>query len=118
MKVRSHSSATFVMLVFHKRATWIPTWLLFMKEESLLSVELVMLVLHEKGQWIDTLHQFMYLGKKPFQCDICDYSCSQKRDLNKHVASVHEEKKGFQVHLTFNKTVDNFLKLLFLHHHR
>ena len=25
-------------------------------------------------------------GKKPFQCDICAYSCSQKRDLNKHVA--------------------------------
>ena len=33
--------------------------------------------------------------KKPINCDICDYSCSQKRILNKHVAPVHEEKKPY-----------------------
>ena len=32
-------------------------------------------------------------GKKPFKCDICDYSCSQIGNLEKHVASVHENKK-------------------------
>ena len=31
-------------------------------------------------------------GKKPFKCDICDYTCSQKSNMKRHVASVHEEK--------------------------
>ena len=34
--------------------------------------------------------------KKPFKCDICDYRCSQKSNMNKHVASVHEGKKPFK----------------------
>ena len=34
---------------------------------------------------IRTVHE----GNKPSKCDVCDYSCSQKRDLNQHVASVH-----------------------------
>ena len=29
-------------------------------------------------------------GKKIFKCDICDYSCSQKGKVKKHIASVHE----------------------------
>ena len=33
---------------------------------------------------------------RPFQCDICDYSCSQKRELKIHIESVHERKKPFQ----------------------
>ena len=32
-------------------------------------------------------------GKKPFECDICDYSFSWKSNFIKHVASVHEGKK-------------------------
>ena len=28
-------------------------------------------------------------GKKPFKCDICDYSFSEKSSMNKHVKSVH-----------------------------
>ena len=32
-------------------------------------------------------------GKKPFKCEICDYSCSLKRTLKKHVAAVHEGEK-------------------------
>ena len=32
---------------------------------------------------------------KPFKCNICDYSCSQKGHMNKHVASVHGGKKPF-----------------------
>ena len=32
-------------------------------------------------------------GKKPFKCDICDRSFSLKSHMNRHVASVHEGKK-------------------------
>ena len=34
--------------------------------------------------------------KKPFKCEICDYSCAQKRSLNIHVAAVHEGNKPFK----------------------
>ena len=33
--------------------------------------------------------------KKPFKCDMCDYSFSEKGSLKKHIASVHEGKKPF-----------------------
>ena len=33
---------------------------------------------------------------KPFKCDMCDYSCSQKKSMNIHVASVHKVKKPFK----------------------
>ena len=32
-----------------------------------------------------------------YKCSICDYNCSQKGDLTKHIASVHEGKKTFTV---------------------
>ena len=35
-------------------------------------------------------------SKKPFECDICDYSFSQKNNMKTHVASVHEENKPFK----------------------
>ena len=35
-------------------------------------------------------------GIKPFKCDICDYYCSQKSDMNTYVVSVHEGKKPFK----------------------
>ena len=31
-------------------------------------------------------------GKKPFKCSICDYKCSQKGQLTKHISSNHEIK--------------------------
>ena len=34
--------------------------------------------------------------KKPFNCEICDYSCTQKTDMTQHVSSVHEKKKPFK----------------------
>ena len=34
-----------------------------------------------------------YQIKEPFKCNICEYSCSQERNMNRHVASVHDEKK-------------------------
>ena len=35
-------------------------------------------------------------GKKPFKCDICDQSFSQKGNLSKHTASVHDSNKLFK----------------------
>ena len=35
----------------------------------------------------------VHQGKKPFKCNICDYSISQRSDMNRHVESVHEVKK-------------------------
>ena len=37
--------------------------------------------------------------KKPIKCDICNYSCSEKKDLKKHVEAVHEGKKPFKCDL-------------------
>ena len=34
--------------------------------------------------------------KKPFKCDNCDYSFSEKGSLKKHLESVHEKKKPFK----------------------
>ena len=34
--------------------------------------------------------------KKPFKCDMCDYSFSEKGSLKRHIASVHEGKKPFK----------------------
>ena len=41
-------------------------------------------------------HIKIHEGKKPFNCDICNYRCSQKGDMKTHVASVHEGKKPFK----------------------
>ena len=35
-------------------------------------------------------------GKKPFKCDLCDYSFSRKDNMNNHIASVHKGKKQFK----------------------
>ena len=32
-------------------------------------------------------------GKKKHECPICDYSCSKKGSLGKHIQSVHKRKK-------------------------
>ena len=34
--------------------------------------------------------------KKPFKCEICDFSASQKSVKDLHVAAVHEGKKPFK----------------------
>ena len=31
-------------------------------------------------------------GKKSFKCNICEYSCSEKSNMNKHIRAVHEGK--------------------------
>ena len=35
-------------------------------------------------------------NKKPFKCEICDYSFSQKGGLEQHVAAIHEKKKLYK----------------------
>ena len=35
-------------------------------------------------------------GKKLFKCEICDYTCSQKKEMKKHIGLVHEGKKTFK----------------------
>ena len=35
---------------------------------------------------MDLVHE----GKKPFQCNICEYSTSQKQHLQTHIESVHQ----------------------------
>ena len=48
---------------------------------------------HErKKKNIDPVHE----QKKPFNCEICDYSCTQKDEMTQHVSSVHKKKKPFQ----------------------
>ena len=41
---------------------------------------------------IESVHE----GKKPFKCETCEYTYSQKSHLNQHVAKVHEGKKPFK----------------------
>jgi hypothetical protein len=38
-------------------------------------------------------------GKKPFKCEVCDYSCSQKSIMKSHVVSAHEGKKPFKCNI-------------------
>ena len=39
------------------------------------------------------LLELVHEKNKPFKCDIWDYSCFQKGDMKKHVASVYEGDK-------------------------
>ena len=40
-------------------------------------------------------HIKIHEGKKPFRCDICDYSCFRNSTMNRHIVSVHEGRKQF-----------------------
>ena len=48
-------------------------------------------------EWVQHFTEETFLAvhevKKPFKCDICDYSCSRKNHSNKHFATVHEGKE-------------------------
>ena len=35
-------------------------------------------------------------GKKPFKCKVCDYKSSRQGNLNQNIISVHDEKKPFK----------------------
>ena len=37
----------------------------------------------------------MHEGKKYFNCDHCDKSCSTKASRNDHIAAIHDKKKAF-----------------------
>ena len=46
----------------------------------------------DMNKHFESIHE----GKKPFRCEICDYSCSQEGAMHIYVASVHEGKKPFK----------------------
>ena len=45
---------------------------------------------------IDLVHENK---KKPFKCEICDYSCTLKGNMKIHIESVHYGKKPFICHI-------------------
>ena len=56
-------------------------------------------------------HIKIHEGKKPFRCDICDYSCSQKGNMKTHVASVHVVKKPFKCDICdYSFSLKNIMK--------
>ena len=46
----------------------------------------------EKNEKHGSIHE----KTKPFKCVICDYSCSLKANLKRHIESVHEERRPFK----------------------
>ena len=61
------------------------------------------------NQHVATVHE----GKKPFKCDICNFSCSQKSNMKKHVAAVHEGNKPFKCAIcdySFFNMLQQFMK--------
>ena len=44
---------------------------------------------------IESVHE----GKKKFKCQICDYSCHTKCNMNRHISIVHEENKPFDCNI-------------------
>ena len=37
---------------------------------------------------IESVHE----GKKPFECQVCDFYSSLKADMTKHVKSIHDDR--------------------------
>ena len=95
MRVGSHSNVTFVATAVPIRVLWISMLQQFMTERRLLNVWSVTTHVLEStslNQHAGAVHE----GKKPFKCEICDYSCSIKNYLNEHAERVHEGKKSFK----------------------
>ena len=44
------------------------------------------------NQQITLIHE----KKKQFECQFCDYCCTEENTLKRHVTSVHERKKPYQ----------------------
>ena len=45
--------------------------------------------------------------KRPFKCEVCDFRCSEKGTLKKHVSSVHKKRKSFKCTLCGNSSSRN-----------
>ena len=54
-------------------------------------------------QHIEVVHD----KKKPFKCEICDYSCYQKSKMKKHVESVHEKNEPFKCEICYYSCAQN-----------
>ena len=63
--------------------------------------------------WIYQQHVVsVHEGKKPFKCDICDFSCSLRHNMKRHVALVHEENNPFKCDICdFSSAQRNVLKV-------
>jgi KRAB domain-containing zinc finger protein len=57
-------------------------------------------------------HVASFMKKMPFKCDVWDYRCPQNSHMKTHVASVHEEKK----HSNIVFVTTNFLKRVLCNH--
>ena len=51
-------------------------------------------------------HKRIHTGEKPFQCSLCDYSCSQKASLNWHFKSKHPGEPVTAAKPPLSKSVD------------
>ena len=45
----------------------------------------------DMNRHVSSVHE----GKKPFKCDICDYTCSLKQQMKTHVVKKHKFKLQF-----------------------
>ena len=63
--------------------------------DALKSIEKVFLKKSVGESHAELVH-FVHEENKPFKCKGCDFICSQRGNLNKHIAKVHERKKLFK----------------------
>ena len=94
---RNHSNVTFVKPLFLYRVSSKDKLHLFMSGR--IHSNVCDYICSKK--WILVKHfSSVHEKKKPFECDICAYTCSWKVTLFKtHIASVHEGKKPFKCHV-------------------
>ena len=89
MKEKIHSVVKYVVKTFIISQNWLNTW-----EKETIQMWYLWLQIFLKESHECTCCISSWRKKQTFNCDICDYSCSQKNDMKVHVASVHEGKKS------------------------
>ena len=81
MKVRSHFVVKFVNTAVSSKVTWKNMLNLFMKERTHLDVTYYLCDYSCSQKRVMTNHiASLHEGKRPFRCDICEYKCSYKSE--------------------------------------